>query len=1105
MTNFKKTALSLAVASTLAIAGCGGGSSGGSAGGSGGDQAVQVSGSAVKGILKSARVNVYELDNAGGRVSETPVGQTETDESGHYEVDLNDSYQGGLLEIEVTPIAGKTKMVCDASACGEVIKGQDLDVPEGFSLSSIAFKPKEGNKISAPVTAWSTMATKRTKALVGTTKKDSGESYSPEEAARRATAEVSLVAGFDIARTNARDITNLEGASDDEQKAAVMNAVIAEAIFAETEGQELDFAANLEKLTKVLEDGSLDTQDGELKTSLDAATAKVDADETIILSEAVQASLDSSFQKINDGTDASTSINDEFLSGDGANNIENFREFVAEVRAWASSIEQLDGDALTAAVNADRETIQNIFSSTTEGQFVFLGLTLDAVNEFILSSPEAVSAYVNNGGTETVTIVDDSGRNVGTASLAFANDNGLKINISGTAGETYEPINLTMNTSIPVSELDVVQHPDGDGSINLLVDSLQKANSIVLSGTIGTGLITLNELSLSLNLQEGISATVAGGLMDDPDGIDTKFSSAKLLGKATVKSKAGDVFTGQIDLALTRLTDIQHSALNASRMSLKSFSIAGAFDSADPNVLSFNASAALNVRNGAEFDVLSWAEYSSQSRWLDIAAGSEDLKFMDPSEKLAPVVPVVGVINADFGTEYSWASGEYFYEGGGSVFNQYYPGAEEQKALTESIIAKFREQVGNLTGTFQVVPDSIDSTFEPVEYQPVEISALSWSYAQFSYTESFSSFDLTLELDGLPQGFSGRLEYVTDAKVSNVAYVSRWDDSEPADIYIWEDSLSSSPIDFQSIYAEVDLGKYELTEGAQSRGFYLRANTWESETYYDGGVTYELLASRTDFDKCVVNPVTEIEKLTGWTYSSFSAEGARLECARNTLTEGWFNVVGSEMDVFGEDDIYLDLSGMPVAGDSLLEQSLGSDLYPAVTSQAYQARLIFGEEAAALTNPGSVSVLTEFPNLETADYFLNGSITVGAEVDLMELGLNTAGATTAKATVVLDRTSKAGGTVTADVTWNGGNYNAKVISENFETLKGVNVEFQNAEGYSLVLEPVFDENKELVDLTGKAMVNDSQVGTVALRNAGAGRLPVIEYNDGSEAIVETLF
>src|SRR5690554_2576542 len=92
MTHFKKAALALAVASTFTLVGCSNSSSSG-----GGENnpvtpsAQSVSGAAVKGVLKNAKVTVYELNDSGDRIGE--VGSTTTNDDGEYEAELSSSYQ----------------------------------------------------------------------------------------------------------------------------------------------------------------------------------------------------------------------------------------------------------------------------------------------------------------------------------------------------------------------------------------------------------------------------------------------------------------------------------------------------------------------------------------------------------------------------------------------------------------------------------------------------------------------------------------------------------------------------------------------------------------------------------------------------------------------------------------------------------------------------------------------------------------------------------------------------------------------------------------------------------------------------------------------------
>lgn len=1091
MTHFKKAALSLAIASSIALVGCSGSSSSG-----GGDPVTMdpssqsVSGTAVKGVLKSARVTVYELDDSGDRIGE--VGTATTNDDGEYEADLNDSYQGGLLEIEVTSVPGQTRMVCDASACGTVKKGDDFELPDGFKLSAIAVKDEGSDKVSAPVTAWSTMATNRAKQLVR-------EGKTVQEASRRASDEVSLVAGFDVSRTTAKDINNLDGATEEEAQAAAMNAVIAEAVFTGGKSDASDFVERLESISKVLDDGALNDGDGELKTALADATVKVSKDPEIQLSETVRKELDSVASQVNEGIDVSNSTDGEL----------SFRGFVSQVRAWANSIESVNSDDLSAAIKADSETIKNIFSASTEGHFAFLGHVLDAANEFVLNNPGDVSTLINNGGSQEVTILDDDELSIGSATLTFSDVDGLNISITGTAGagEVFQPVNLQMDTNIPVDHLDVVAHPDRDGSINLLISNLQEENSIALSGTIGTDLIILHNLSVNLTMLESISSDKTGGFMEDAEGVEAMFATAELAGEVTIKSPEGDRFEGAMELAVTRLKDIDrpYSELNFTRISPESFRISGAFDSSDPEVGSFEASAALNIRNGAEFDVLSWGEYSSQSRWLPLTASEAELAFM---KQPAPDNAVFGFVRGgyDAETHSQWGYGQYYVDDGSTLINSLNLGEENLGVIFEDVKASVLEKLAALDGRFVLEPyyDSEVAQEALPEFAPEELVSLplTGGWLRQDPLNEAGNLGLSFSIEEIPGLESASLVFI-DAS-DQKRYVGNYDTYVDGESTLYFDasyngseawiSGGAELIGSPNPLIEVGVEDYVTVQGATYQGYSIDADTWSGEMNYWGSIDYEVPVSINRFDACTASAVSELEVLTGRSYPDLSEKDVLSMCARNTLAGFQIEDVSYESGVQS-----VDFSQLQQVGRGIFEGALG-DFAAEVDTRSFTAELTFGSAASGLEESAMIDVLADFPNLETADYFLNGSITVSADVELAELPR-------ARATVTLDRTAQKGGSVLANVIWNGGNYTARVESANFEDLEGSQVvaEFSNAEGHVLQLVPTFDAEKNLIGLTGKALSDGDQVGKVALRDTPAGKMPVIEYDSGSETVVETLF
>lgn len=99
-----------------------------------------VSGRAVKGVLKSARVQAYAIEAGGLRW----LAETTTDSDGGYTLALS-GVKGPVL-LEVSPAAGAT-MRCDAvSGCGSSVFGDDVGLRESFRLTAVVLASEIGQE-----------------------------------------------------------------------------------------------------------------------------------------------------------------------------------------------------------------------------------------------------------------------------------------------------------------------------------------------------------------------------------------------------------------------------------------------------------------------------------------------------------------------------------------------------------------------------------------------------------------------------------------------------------------------------------------------------------------------------------------------------------------------------------------------------------------------------------------------------------------------------------------------------------------------------------------------------------------------------------------------
>lgn len=240
---------------------------------------VTVSGVAVKGLLKGAKVTAYELDGTGKRLPDA-VGTATTDANGAYELELTDAYTGGTIEVEVSVVEG-TKMLCDAVRCGSATQSEEMDLPADFTLAAIVEKPASSSTVKASVTAWTTMAAKRAKAILAA---DANKSI--KEAAKQANAEVSQVVGFDVAATESRGLSQISESAGAQAQYAVMNAAVAEVLFQGSDGS--DLTERLNAFTSALEDGVVGNADGVTIAELANAVRQV-ADRVELDAEASEA------------------------------------------------------------------------------------------------------------------------------------------------------------------------------------------------------------------------------------------------------------------------------------------------------------------------------------------------------------------------------------------------------------------------------------------------------------------------------------------------------------------------------------------------------------------------------------------------------------------------------------------------------------------------------------------------------------------------------------------------------------------------------------------------------------------------------------------------
>jgi len=1047
MSHFKKTALALAVASSIALVGCN--NSGAYIPGSESAGVETVAGAAVKGVLKSANVTVYELDDSGTRIRSFE--SVTTDANGEYEVALSDAYEGGLLEVEVAAVPGQTKMVCDAAACDTI--GQDIDVPADFKLTSIAKKVAGSDKISAPVTAWTTMAANRAKAKASA-------AGGLDKSLAEANFKVQQLVGFDPSKVAAKDATDpakLGSASSEEQQAAVMNAVVAELVF--SGGSAESFATKLESFTKSIEN---DDDFGDVNDGFSVAEFAAAGEQTLSVVQVSDSTAASKLQKQqevfsdpeNAGGVSTPEYNPDLVVGDNATQaekIESFKSFVATVRAWATSIEDLDTAQLGEVV--DVETIQTVFS---EGPVTSLKLAQEIVNQSldqVTLSPAEMGELLETGNTKQIPILDN-GVEVGTAVLSVTDESGVKINVvgqmTGEANTNFLPFNLTIKTNLPVSAFDLTTET---------IKSLLASSEVVISGAVengsGQAIARLNDVTARLQLANALSAGTEGFVTDDQ--VIQAFAGASLSGNVELFAETGESFSGNVEAQVTKLAKSRF-VLNDAPVSIRKLRVAGTFTAAQGET--FDASATLNVNNASEFDTLAWLDYSEEERWIYEPVNGQDVLDVFGSDEADLVNPYV---------EMEVYQGEGYLRAGGFVGDgeekQYSPyfGSETGVAsnVNDVLVASLVEAIPQLTmmgQDDQGNPQTI--TVDLVDMLIVEELEANWLAPDPEFPDS-------------GPGLSVRVGYVpTQGQNFDVYYEGQ--DGTGFQVFAslsqygaFEISVSGGDVD-ETVVSAIESSL--AISGADWRSF----NTNLGET---ASGEFARPASTEFYNECVANAEQVLNAL-GQSYA-LEWQSAESACASATLSE----------DSFGEE---LDGPAM-AAADNVVRTALavryGVDLANRLVLDNYYLR------ATENNSESFLSAGIEFPNLESETSFIDASLTLSATArnipDMPE----------AKVTVTANRNSFLGGQLFATLKYDQGQYEIEVSSDNLDQPTEVNGRFYDAYGKELVLKANFNAEGDFSGLSGDAFINDEDIGDVTLRNG----IPVITYPNGDETVFESLF
>lgn len=590
----KKCTLALAISSSLLLAACS--NSSGSSGPADENTATgqSVSGSAVKGVLKNAVVVAFELNANGSRMTDS-VGTTRTDNNGEYSLPLSDSYGGGVLEVVIRADA-QTRMTCDAERCGDTEFGDDVSLPATFELTRLSQPEPGAATVSAPVSAWTTLASNRAKTLLSS---NPGEGL--ELALAKANRSVSDLVGYDVEKVQPKGLSQLGADSNaDDVQSAVLNAVIADFIY--QSGQ--DFGAAFNDFAGSLSDGRVDDDDNFNVGELVERTRAVIARNPIQNAEAadrINQSLE--FLEVAGNFDAGkveAGVQDPDATL--ADKIDAFKDFLSRVRSFGVALDDLAAEGtLENAIGADEDTLTAIFDEDTVGAIM---LSAEIVGQ-------ALNAVIDDPEVETITLTnpDDPMQQVGEATLTVTEgDDGESFELAlvgeATGQTTFAPFELTLAAPVPFSLL-----TDDNAELTALAES----NDITLNGQMGdenSFIVALNDINLNLELSESLTAS-AGDALTDEQVFNVAVSGELSGGLEISKDDVG--FSGSILARLVRFDNGVNTFFRGDDpVSIEALRLSGRFEG--DAIEAFTASASLNIRNARQYDTFGWLDLNGSTQ-----------------------------------------------------------------------------------------------------------------------------------------------------------------------------------------------------------------------------------------------------------------------------------------------------------------------------------------------------------------------------------------------------------------------------------------------------------------------------------------------------------
>jgi len=508
---------------------------------------ASLSGTAAKGIIINGVVTASELDSSGNVLR--VVGTATTDANGRYSMDLNDSYEGGPIVIEVTNDAS-TSMVCDVVAgCGTrddditdtdtVIDFGEQYKPSSLSMTALLPDAEDGESIEVQVTPFTHMAAEN--ALANATLDTT--------IIETANALVSnLLGGIDILRTEPVDITDAASVAAADASAVVyaaLGASIAELAPDDANGQpDLDEA--LATLVTEFANGTMsavdDSVDGSAADDANISLQEIIQQAGAVLSEIGSTDISGVLADLEDDVDDAIAGTGEVIPDTPVNvgdtDVAKAKDFMEDLVTWGVTIgSEIDSPSMAFDKQIDMAMMaEDLIQNDGTG---------DAVGYGVMAIMENLAGNIQNAAE----FEDDDGSfpfSAGTFSMISTAD-GLEYSI--TDGELTiegEDIALDMTVLVPA-----------DGATGTVITFDVKnieaeGNTSILTAGNGTIDVTLSE-SYTIDFDAMIDGTAVEPSTPVEMGFNFDFSATqkKTTNDAGALIDATDPITFSGDLEAT--------------------------------------------------------------------------------------------------------------------------------------------------------------------------------------------------------------------------------------------------------------------------------------------------------------------------------------------------------------------------------------------------------------------------------------------------------------------------------------------------------------------------------------------------------------------------